>query len=247
LQRIWTCTALEIGIVAIAFFVRLSFGFLLPEALDLSRKLPFVRWFVSQSCCWPGGSILNFDAGEWSISAEKSKMGKPHIVYLSSQITAMFRELKVLACGSAWVLEDRSGRSGLGRNTLNNAVARLPFTNLEPMTIHDLRRTASTLLHEKGFSGDVIEKALDHSMRGVRASLESQTANGCPVLRRAGTTSREALFAQRRILIGRIARSPERAQTSCAFLLTMTYMDARYSGVSSDPSFSARAPTLALA
>jgi Phage integrase family len=172
LQRIWTCTALEIGIVAIAFFVRLSFGFLLPEALDLSRKLPFVRWFVSQSCCWPGGSILNFDAGEWSISAEKSKMGKPHIVYLSSQITAMFRELKVLACGSAWVLEGRSGRSGLGRNTLNNAVARLPFTNLEPMTIHDLRRTASTLLHEKGFSGDVIEKALNHSIRGVRASLE---------------------------------------------------------------------------
>jgi integrase len=55
------------------------------------------------------------------------------------------------------------------RNTLNNAVARLQFTNLEPMTIHDLRRTASTLLHEKGFSGDVIEKALNHSIRGVRA------------------------------------------------------------------------------
>jgi PAS domain S-box-containing protein len=32
------------------------------------------------------------------------------------------------------------------------------------------------------------------------------------------------------ILIRRFARSPERAQKSCAFLLTMTYMDARHPG-----------------
>jgi hypothetical protein len=33
---------------------------------------------------------------------------------------------------------------------------------------------------------------------------------------------------QRQILIKPIARSPKRAGKSCAFLLTMTYMDARY-------------------
>jgi integrase len=33
-------------------------------------------------------------------------------------------------------------------------------------TVHDLRRTASTHLNEKGYSPDVIEKALNHSVRG---------------------------------------------------------------------------------
>ncbi len=61
-------------------------------------------------------------------------------------------------------------------------------------------------------------------------SSESQTANGCPVLRRAGTTSREAQLRNDGYLIRPIARSPERAQKSCAFLLTMTYMDARQPG-----------------
>src|ERR1039457_6139494 len=57
-------------------------------------------------------------------------------------------------------------------------------------------------------------------------SSESQTANGCPVLRGAGTISREATVRERRSRPQSIARSPERAQESCAFLLTLTYIDA---------------------
>ena len=33
---------------------------------------------------------------------------------------------------------------------------------LEPFTVHDLRRTGSTLLNEMGFNGDWIEKCLAH-------------------------------------------------------------------------------------
>jgi integrase len=40
---------------------------------------------------------------------------------------------------------------------------------LTPFTVHDLRRTASTLLHEAGFNTDWIEKCLAHEQRGVRA------------------------------------------------------------------------------
>ena len=42
---------------------------------------------------------------------------------------------------------------------------------LEPFTVHDLRRTGSTLLNELGFNSDWIEKCLAHedgrSSRGV--------------------------------------------------------------------------------
>jgi len=40
---------------------------------------------------------------------------------------------------------------------------------MAPLSVHDLRRTASTLLHEAGFNTDWIEKCLAHEQRGVRA------------------------------------------------------------------------------
>ena len=51
---------------------------------------------------------------------------------------------------------------------------------LEPFTVHDLRRTGSTLLNELGFNSDWIEKCLAHedgrSSRGVynKAEYEMQ-------------------------------------------------------------------------
>jgi integrase len=51
---------------------------------------------------------------------------------------------------------------------------------LEPFTVHDLRRTGSTLLNEIGFNRDWIEKCLaheeGHSSRGVynKAEYEKQ-------------------------------------------------------------------------
>jgi len=39
---------------------------------------------------------------------------------------------------------------------------------LNGVTIHDLRRTASTHLHEMGWPSDVVEKALAHTIGGVR-------------------------------------------------------------------------------
>ncbi len=53
-------------------------------------------------------------------------------------------------------------------------------------------------------------------------SSESQTVNGCPVLRRAGTTSRETQLRNGGYLIRPIAPSPKPAQKSCALLLTKT-------------------------
>jgi integrase len=51
---------------------------------------------------------------------------------------------------------------------------------LEPFTVHDLRRTGSTLLNELGFNRDWVEKCLaheeGHSSRGVynKAEYEQQ-------------------------------------------------------------------------
>jgi integrase len=128
--------------------------------LTLSRKseLLLARW-----------EHLNFDAGEWLIPEGNAKTGKAHIVYLSTQVAAMFQELMVLAGDSALVLPGRGSLTRpFAKNALNKALEGLTF-DMDPLTIHDLRRTGATLLTEHGFNRDVIEKALSHEHEGIRA------------------------------------------------------------------------------
>jgi integrase len=128
--------------------------------LTLSRKseLLHARW-----------QHVNLDMGEWLIPEENAKTGKPHIVYMSTQVAAMFQELKALAGESELVLPGRSSlRKPFAANALNQALEGLTF-EMDPLTIHDLRRTGATLLTEKGFNRDVIEKALSHEKQGIRA------------------------------------------------------------------------------
>ena len=55
------------------------------------------------------------------------------------------------------------------RNAINNALkVALKGQDIPAFTIHDLRRTASTLLHENGWASDVVERALNHTVGGVR-------------------------------------------------------------------------------
>lgn len=112
---------------------------------------------------------LDLDAGEWLIPEENAKTGKPHLVYLSTQCVAMFQELKALAGDSELVLPGRSSiKRPFAANALNKALEGLTF-DMDPLTIHDLRRTGATLLTERGFNRDVIEKALSHEAGGIRA------------------------------------------------------------------------------
>jgi integrase len=115
-------------------------------------------------------SHVDFEQAEWHIPAEHSKTGKPHIVFLSRQAVALFGELKALAGGSELVLPGRGSLTKpFAHNAINNALkVALAGQDIPAFTIHDLRRTASTLLHENGWPSDVVEKALNHTIGGVR-------------------------------------------------------------------------------
>ena len=128
--------------------------------LTLSRKSELLqaRW-----------EHVDFNKGEWLIPEVNAKTGKSHIVYMSTQVAAMFQELKALAGESELVLPGRSSLAkSFAQNALNKALEGLTF-DMDPLTIHDLRRTGATRLTEKGFNRDVIEKALSHEKQGIRA------------------------------------------------------------------------------
>lgn len=113
---------------------------------------------------------VHLDLAEWHIPAENSKTGKAHIVYLSKQAMALFEELRVLASGSELVMPGRGSLTKpFAHNAINTALKKaLQGQDVPAFTIHDLRRTASTLLNENGWASDVVEKALNHTIGGVR-------------------------------------------------------------------------------
>lgn len=114
---------------------------------------------------------VHFDKGEWHIPKENSKTGVPHIVYLSTQATTMFEELQSLAGSSEWVFPMRKDpRRPMAESTLNASLTYVDWGAIPPFTLHDLRRTASTHLHEMDFGSDVIEAALNHQIPGVRGT-----------------------------------------------------------------------------
>lgn len=119
---------------------------------------------------------VDFVGAKWTIPAVRMKARRAHVVYLSQQAMDIMIALKTCAGGSKFLLPSRyEGDKGMSNNTLNRVItvtvgqAKEKDLLLEDFTVHDLRRTASTLLHEAGFNTDWIEKCLAHEQKGVRA------------------------------------------------------------------------------
>ena len=126
---------------------------------------------------------IDFENAVWSIPKSRMKAGKPHNVYLSQQALDIFIALHTCAAGSKFVLPSRYDADRcMSKATLNRVTqviaekAKESNLPLEPFTVHDLRRTGSTILNELGFNGDWIEKCLAHedgrSSRGVYNKAE---------------------------------------------------------------------------
>ncbi|ACD20849.1 tyrosine-type recombinase/integrase [Paraburkholderia phytofirmans] len=144
--------------------LRLATKFML---LTLVRKSEFI------DATW---DEVNFETATWTIPKERMKARRPHHVYLSEQALEILVAFKTCFGSSQYLHPGRyETASPISAATLNRVIdstVKLICARgdtFEPFTVHDLRRTASTHLHEAGFNSDWIEKCLAHEQRGVRA------------------------------------------------------------------------------
>ena len=144
--------------------LRLAVKFML---LTLVRKTEFIeaKW-----------DEVNFETAIWTIPKDRMKAGRPHNVYLSQQALDILVAFKTCFSASSYLHPGRyETELPISSATLNRVIDATVKVihdrgeDFEPFTVHDLRRTASTLLHEAGFNSDWIEKCLAHEQRGVRA------------------------------------------------------------------------------
>ena len=146
--------------------------------------LTMVRKSELQDATW---DEVDFENAVWSIPKERMKRSKPHNVYLAQQAIDILIALKTCAGNSRYLLPSRyDADAPMSRATFNRITtavvvrAKKEGLPLEPFTVHDLRRTGSTLLNELGFNSDWIEKCLAHedgrSSRGIynKAEYEHQ-------------------------------------------------------------------------
>jgi integrase len=146
--------------------------------------LTMVRKSELQDATW---DEVDFENAVWTIPKERMKRSKAHNVYLSQQAIDILIALKTCAGDSRYVLPSRyDADAPMSRATFNRVTysvlerAQKEKQPLDPFTVHDLRRTGSTLLNELGFNRDWIEKSLAHedsrSSRGVynKAQYEPQ-------------------------------------------------------------------------
>ncbi|HGM6983697.1 TPA: tyrosine-type recombinase/integrase [Serratia marcescens] len=146
------------------------------SSLKLAIKLILITMVRKGELTEATWKEVDFGSARWTIPAERMKASRPHVVYLSQQALDIMVALQVSACGSDYILPARyNPRKSMSNSALNRVInatnekIREAGGDIEHFTVHDLRRTASTILHEEGFNTDWIEKCLAHEQRGVRA------------------------------------------------------------------------------
>jgi integrase len=131
------------------------------SALQL-MALTFTRTSELIEASW---SEIDLDRAEWLIPAERMKMRRPHLVPLSQQAVAVFKEMAKLSGDRKYVFPNRNDPSKpASKAIILRALGRMGYTG--KMTGHGFRSAASTILNEHknkwGIHRDAIELQLAH-------------------------------------------------------------------------------------
>lgn len=120
--------------------------------------LTFVRTGELIGARW---AEINWAKEEWHIPKERMKMKRPHVVPLSRQALAILRAIQERTGEKQFIFFSAASKSKhISNGTVLMALRRMGYKNR--MTGHGFRTLASTILNEKGYAPDVIERQLAH-------------------------------------------------------------------------------------
>lgn len=112
-------------------------------------------------------SELNIAAGEWSLTAERTKSARKHVVPLPAAAIEMLKSLKSIH--DTLVFPARGSEAVV--SGFSKWKVRLDeLSGVENWRVHDLRRTAATGMARLGVAPHVIERILNHT-RGTFAGV----------------------------------------------------------------------------
>ena len=170
-----------------ALTTRREFGEFVRDLRDTSRADPLTKlcarfglltWTRPKELRQAKWDQFDMEACEWRIPAIEMKTGKhlqAHTVALSPQALAILPALKELS-GHTDRLFPSGGSNGgvISENTINNLFRRMGYKDRQ--SHHGLRASARSLLSERGWQTEALERQLDHkeANQAVAAYARSQ-------------------------------------------------------------------------
>ncbi len=124
----------------------------------------------------------------WQLADDVAKTGRGHRVPLSRPALAVLDSLRPLTSSTPWVFASPSPRAEGPVRWLSHAAERLRRrSGIADFTPHDLRRTAATLMGERGVRPDVIERVLNHTPAKIartynRAAYDAEKRQALAIL-----------------------------------------------------------------
>lgn len=104
---------------------------------------------------------IDWDKGQWTLPPERMKMDRPHVVPLSRQAIAVLKKQYALTGNKRFIFYSPASESKhISNGTILMALRRMGYA--KRMTGHGFRTLASTILNEKRYDKDVIERQLSH-------------------------------------------------------------------------------------
>lgn len=150
----------------------------LPEFMRAMRKSTSrliartAAWMTLWTASRPGmvryaeWADIDLDEGLWSISGEKMKMRRDHVVPLCTQLVGALRELHELTGRNKWLFPGIGSTTPvISENTIGKVFASVGYKGR--LVGHGTRHTASTLLREHEWNRDFVEAQLAHKEAGV--------------------------------------------------------------------------------
>jgi integrase len=109
---------------------------------------------------------------DWIIPAGRYKTKRDHLVALSKQARALLADLpRIKNCPYVFTTDGRSPIAGFSQIKRQLDAA----CGVTGWTLHDLRRSARSLMSRAGVNADIAERCLGHALVGVRATYDRHT------------------------------------------------------------------------
>ncbi|MBI1327853.1 MAG: tyrosine-type recombinase/integrase [Alphaproteobacteria bacterium] len=126
-----------------------------------AMKLMALTFVRTQELIGAKWDEIDWQRQEWHIPASRMKMKRPHCVPLSKQAVMILKEIQELTGDKEFIFFSAASKlKHMSNGSILMALRRMGYQGR--MTGHGFRTLASTILNEKGYSRDAIERQLSH-------------------------------------------------------------------------------------